>query len=290
MDTISKIHPKVKSELISIYSEIKDICARHDIKFTAASGTLLGAVRHHGFIPWDDDFDLFMLRNEYERFIKIVESELPKNLKLITFRNTKEYPLMFCKIQEIDDNVYEEIEKDAKYVNPHGLYVDIFPLDGVPGNLLSRIIDFVRFSTAYCRRSYLFRRDNHGSLIGKFLSFIGWLLYPFYFRYRTANDFAYLFTKWSIMYNVNIDKEVRYVHCEERFQKRELRFPASIFDKIIDVKFENISVPIPYDYHTALCALYGENYMTPPPPEKRYSEHSKSSVAPWKYGPTGGKG
>ena len=77
MAEVHEISPLIKEELLAIYRAFAVVCQKHDIKHCVAFGTMLGAVRHNGFIPWDDDFDVFMLREDYEKFLSVADKELP---------------------------------------------------------------------------------------------------------------------------------------------------------------------------------------------------------------------
>ena len=285
MAEVHEISPLIKEEILSIYKSFAAICQKYDIKHCVAFGTMLGAVRHNGFIPWDDDFDVFMLREDYEKFLTVADKELPEYFKVVTHRNCSAYPVVFGKIQESRREVYEKIEKETDYINPHGLYIDIFPLDGVPSNVFEKFFDLMRYGTAYCRMMYLFRRGSHASLAGWVADFVGKFLGLFYYGKKTKNDFAYILDKWLKKYPVTNRKFVRVGDISARFQRKEYTFPGDVFTKMKMVPFENTEVPVPEDFDTALRTLYGATYMTPPPLEKRVSEHSKSEKAPWYYGP-----
>lgn len=179
----------------------------------------------------------------------------------------------------------KKIEKETDYINPHGLYIDIFPLDGVPANFFEKFFDLIRYGTAYCRMMYLFRRGAHASFAGRAAEFVGKFLGLFYTNKKTKNDFAFILDKWLKKYPVTNRKFVRVGDISARFQRKEYTFPKSVFTKMKMVPFENTEVPVPEDFDTALRALYGATYMTPPPLEKRVSEHSKVAKATWYYGP-----
>ena len=125
MEEVHEINPLIKEELLSIYQAFASVCKKHKLRHWVAFGTMLGAVRHNGFIPWDDDFDVFMLREDYEKFLTVANKELPEYFKVVTHRNCSAYPVAFGKIQESRRDVYEKIEKETDYINPHGLYIDI---------------------------------------------------------------------------------------------------------------------------------------------------------------------
>jgi len=88
----------LKKVELDILSFIHDFCEKNDIKYSLCGGTLLGAVRHKGFIPWDDDIDIFMLRDQYEKFISLMENNDDDTFKLITYKNSKNYNLLFAKV------------------------------------------------------------------------------------------------------------------------------------------------------------------------------------------------
>lgn len=115
---------------LEIANEIKRVCVENNIKYFLESGTLLGAVRHGGFIPWDDDMDIGMMREEYEKFLKIAPEKLSSEFILQTWKNEKDYSLTFAKVRKSDTIFLEYEFKDSSMHN--GIWVDIFPYDSVP--------------------------------------------------------------------------------------------------------------------------------------------------------------
>ena len=120
---------------LEVLKVISDICAKYDIPWFAEAGTLLGAVRHKGFIPWDDDLDISMLREDYNRFQKIIERELPQGYRLLTYKNREEsmkFWDVFIRVVNTDKiRVDEEFLKEFHQF-PYPAGVDIFPLEYVP--------------------------------------------------------------------------------------------------------------------------------------------------------------
>lgn len=114
--------------MLEILVEIHRICVENDITYWLEAGTLLGAIRHKGFIPWDDDCDVSMPRKDYERFLQIAQEKLPETMFLQTKETDKEYPLPWAKIRKNGTLLIETGETgEEKY--HHGIFVDIFPYD-----------------------------------------------------------------------------------------------------------------------------------------------------------------
>jgi len=131
--------------MLEILQEVHRICVENKITYWLYAGTLLGAVRHGGFIPWDDDCDVAMLREDYERFLKIVPSCLPETMVLQTHEIEPEYPLPFAKIRKKGTLLIETGETGKENYN-HGIYVDIFPMDEYNSE---KFIDFMRWSYTF---------------------------------------------------------------------------------------------------------------------------------------------
>lgn len=119
--------------MTEVLKEVHKICEKHNIKYFLDAGTLLGAVRHKGFIPWDDDLDIGMLREDYRKFLDVAKSELPKHLFLQTFDNDKHYDIyqVPCKIRYNNTLFIQKVI--AENPNMHnGIYIDILPYDNLP--------------------------------------------------------------------------------------------------------------------------------------------------------------
>lgn len=117
---------------LGIYDEFERICKKYNLTYFAAYGTVLGAIRHKGFIPWDDDMDLGMPRKDYEKFLEVAPKELSANFELLESRLTEGYVMPFAKLTRSDTTFVEATDKDRKYHS--GIFVDIFPYDLVPEN------------------------------------------------------------------------------------------------------------------------------------------------------------
>lgn len=120
---------EVQSKMLVILKEIDRICRKYNIKYSLEGGTLLGAVKYKGFVPWDDDIDIVMLRKDYERFLRICKTELHRDFFIQNNKTVKYFPLNYTKVN-MNQTVYKQ--DDIKDINMHhGLFVDLFPVDNV---------------------------------------------------------------------------------------------------------------------------------------------------------------
>ncbi len=255
---------------LDILKEIDRICKKHNILYWMEGGSMLGAVRHHGFIPWDDDLDIAMFRNDYNRFLEIAPKELNENYFLQTHQTDPEYPLFFAKVRKnntfIDERSYEEL-------NIHkGIFVDIFPVDKMPLQMpkIKRFCFSLR--TLYLFYITLERRVNTKTTDRFFILFkmIRFFLFPVslckeYFRRK----FEKKLQKYNKMKNEIYVGSLTVVQFMKWVYKKEW------FKNFKSFRFEDMDVLIPSGYHELLTNVYGD-YMTPPPKEKQILGHGLS--------------
>ena len=123
-ETLRKLH----EIQLSILKDVDDLCTRHDITYFLDSGTALGAVRHNGFIPWDDDIDIGMLRPDYDRFLTVAKEELPASTyRLLIPGETLHYAAMFTKVALVGTKFYTQETIEAGL--DMGIFIDVFPYD-----------------------------------------------------------------------------------------------------------------------------------------------------------------
>lgn len=133
---------KVQLIQLEMLREVDRICRKHDIHYNIIAGTLLGAVRHKGFIPWDDDADVALLRPEYDKFREVCETELDKErFYFQDHRNTPGYRWGYGKLRRKNTLFIRENQEHMPY--EQGIFIDVFPLDGVPDDRLLRILNNV---------------------------------------------------------------------------------------------------------------------------------------------------
>lgn len=150
---------ELQLRILGILKAVDTVCREHNLRYYIWAGTMIGAVRHKGFIPWDDDLDIAMPRPDYDRLIEHAAEWMPKSYEMVCAENDGVYPLPFAKIQDAGTTLIERMH--LKYLG--GVYLDVFPIDGVPGGAVARKLHFARYEY-YKRVLYLLFRDpyKHG--------------------------------------------------------------------------------------------------------------------------------
>lgn len=237
--------PEIHAELLDQLEDIIRVCDRHGIQYNLMCGTLLGAVRHQGFIPWDDDIDLLMTRGEFEKFRKVYPEECDKRFEL-TYLNT-----WTPRVMNRDE------EKAAAFT-------DFFILDPVPGEgwkrkwwflklhilqgMMKKKVDYSRFSL-----------KNRILLFGTYVMGL-----PFSYAWK-----ARMYEKVSTQVKEGNDlcmsngafELMMHIWHPEQFEHKKL------------VKFDRLQALIPEKYDEVLTILFGADYMTPPPEAERVAKH-----------------
>ena len=254
---------------LEILLEIDKLCVKHNIKYFLASGTLLGAVRHKGFIPWDDDVDIMMLREDYDRFLGIAGTVLPEKYFVQTNQSDPEFPFGFARI--VDTHSRFAGSPTVKYVT--GLCLDVFPVDNAHDKLIVHktrlfLIKIIQILTKDKVNGTI---ANYPSLLSKIAVSIGLLLGRFFsartlmtwqHRIATASNGRFTQNKCVFSYPVS------FLSC---------LFPEDIFDEVDMVEFEGYSFPAPSGWHKYLSILY-DDYMTPPPKAERIPMHGCGKI------------
>ncbi|MBO4719837.1 MAG: LicD family protein [Prevotella sp.] len=145
--------------ILKIMQAVDVTCREHGLHYYLWAGSMIGAIRHKGFIPWDDDLDIAMPRPDYDRLIAHAREWLPEPFEMVCAENDAVYPLPFAKIQDSSTTLIERMH--LKYLG--GIYLDVFPIDGVPEGWLKQKWHFGRYEY-YKRVLYLLFRDpyKHG--------------------------------------------------------------------------------------------------------------------------------
>lgn len=269
MEINEKDKQRWKLLLLDLLKKILLLCKDNNIRCYCSYGTVLGAIRHRGYIPWDDDIDIMMPRPDYDRFLSLFETLSRDDLELITCYNNKFYDNIHSKVCLRDTSLIE-IENQP-YLE--GLYVDIFPLDGCSSNKDVFMRDMDRFrhllwkfeamSVPFNLRTivkYTFKGHYH---ILRSLPY--YLIKPFQSRRKTIMQID------SLCKQYGYDESEYVVSFAGSYGYKERLSKEWIGDGV-EQPFENLNVPIPSDSHAYLTHYYGD-YMQLPPINKRASHH-----------------
>lgn len=250
-DEMQKIELKILKHIIKF-------CDENNIKYFLYGGTLLGAIREKGFIPWDDDIDIAMPRNDYDKFIKTYKND--EQYILTSHELTNEYYFPFAKV--FDNHTYLD-ERTTKRIEM-GVYVDIFPID---------VFD-------NCKFKYFFNKLKRGLIHTKILT----IKKDNSFFINCLITLGRIFFFWIPIKRtlLSMEKNVRKIPIEKSKMVgtvtegyiSSLPFPYECIKETIEWPFEDIMAKVPIGYDKLLTTLYGD-YMTPPPPKKQKTIHEK---------------
>ena len=249
---------------LDILKDVHSFCVKNEITYSLAYGTLLGAVSHKGFIPWDNDIDICMPRPDYERFVKHYES---KNYQLAYFGNNSKRDCLISFARVFDEK--KTIAKNSFWAaKDTGVWIDVFPLDGVSNNkddfvemyskmkkewvdLLHKRVQYKYFSRA---NTFRMKWNFFARKIAFFNGLGGHGLQKKYIEemQKIPFDSAKYWSQLAVMDNGPVEY-----------------MPKETFSKCLLMNFEDASFFVMNGYHENLKAVYGDDYMIPPPEGKR---------------------
>ena len=256
-----------KSEVVRLYLDFANICKDLNLTHWLAFGTLLGAVRHNGFIPWDDDFDVFIPRKDYEKLLNYFEknNNLIGNYSLLDPHLSRNYPYCFPRF---NDNRFIQYEPGRKHNYGLGLNFDIYPLDGAHENDTKQIKRLL-----FCKRLLdlrtNFKKPRSINPIKNFFKSIA----RFVIKIVPPKCIILKMHKIAKKYDFDTAEQCGDIVWDPHLKLMEKRW----FDKTIILKFENVECPAPVGYDDFLKSTYGD-YMKLPPIEKRVGYHISSIV------------
>lgn len=255
---------KLHGALLEILDEVDRICKKNDIAYFLDSGTALGAIRHGGFIPWDDDIDIGMMREDYERFIAAASKELGDRFYLQTYEADPYYYKFNAKIRL---NHTSFPESDSALLKHQGIFIDVFPFDYVPSDE-KKALEMIARSRELVRPVVMTRPGYQPKGVKNLLMSMGYKLRSnAYYRER----YAQFITQYR-------DEPTGHVACFSYHMLNKLKTKKLVFREtdmipVKSVPFEDRTYLIMNNPDAYLTIMYGD-YMQLPPEEKRVSHLS----------------
>lgn len=256
---------RLQEKEYEILVQFDKLCRDNHLQYFLAYGTAIGAVRHGGFIPWDDDVDVLMLREDYEKLCRLPQDRFPRKLKLRTVYTEVEHPYLFAKLCDISTTYVEE---NAKHLNiSHGVFIDIFPLDYIPEQAFGRLLQRCYAEYAWLVMAKYRNATRLGKCIAAILN-IGYSDERYVSRIRRIER--------RICNKYRKTSKVALLSYGARAADAKYYFEAEWF-RPVDIAFEKSRFLIMEGYDACLKMSYG-NYMELPPPEKRISSHYAAEI------------
>lgn len=245
---------------LEIMDVVHSFCKEHNLKYSLAYGTLLGAIRHKGFIPWDDDMDICMPRKDYDKLIELWEKNPPKGFVLQNKNNSPEFSQNFTKIRK-ENTTFLYFEKETQFRYHKGIFIDIFPGDNAPNNFIARKIQ-------YCLSAVMllfYREFSSGSkgMIGVLERIL--LSLPKSWHLVLRNWAENGVKRWN-------GRKTKQMIFPSTITELTRYFDADIFEHLQEYTFADRTYYGFADYDIFLKRNYG-NYMELPPKEDQVLKH-----------------
>ena len=256
----------IQKKELALLKEFIRVCNKHNLKYYILGGTLLGAVRHGGFIPWDDDIDVGMPRNDYEKLMNLYESEFETPYKLVSEKNSSDFTKAFMNLQDTTTKI---IMKYSNIAHEESIWMDIFPIDGMPKNYLKNKIHKLRYlsSRMLVQLSQFNKivnqnKENRHFIEKIIISTAKEINYEKLLNYRKMQKkYINVLSKYDM-------NEYYSGNLTGAYKLKEV-VPSEYFGEGVKILFEDIEVNAPTEYLNYLSAIYGSNYMDLPPEDKR---------------------
>ncbi len=252
---------KVQVLQLEMAKEVKRICEKYGIAYFLDAGSMLGAVRHKGFIPWDDDLDIGFLKEDYDKFVNVAKSELNEKYYLHDSSTDDGYGLVFGKIRLKGTRFVENMSEKSSSAKE--IYIDLFPYDNRAENERDATKEAAQFRLLThllmikCKM-YVWR----GQGVKKWVKFLPFrILAMFYTKQGLRKKIDSLTTKHALEHTTEV-----YIH--DGTAAYYWHFPRYLLEQLTDMEFEGELFPIPQDYDRFLTIAYGD-YMELPPESKR---------------------
>ncbi len=267
---IKNIKKEWNSTILDTLKALINLCQKHNLRYYCCAGTAIGAVRHHGMIPWDDDIDVIMPRPDYDRLLEIAKHENLGKYEIVTPYNTESYPLYFSKIVNRNTTLIEEKERPCII----GLFVDIFPLDATDDDVEKAKALQHKYTKVINQLNAISTHNTFGEYITLLSNKKTWGRFAiktlgYFFRSKIRHRLIKKMDEMSHLYDFDKAKNVQ-VYTGS-YHEREI-FPKEWLGKGKEFTFEDTTVLLPEEYDKYLRHFFGD-YMQMPPVEQRVEKH-----------------
>ena len=258
MEYHDEMHKAHQQALLTLLQEFDRVCKKLDIPYVLFAGTMLGAVRHQGFIPWDDDLDIMMLRRDYDRFLAEAETVLDTERFFLQKEFSPHWPMFFSKLRLNGTTCLEKYHPKDPEVH-QGVYMDIFPCDDAATGTIGRKVQFLAskivIAKSLDRRGY----ETDSAKKKLFMSLCrvlpGKLFWKICTRGREGGTTVHSFLGGASGYEKNV-------------------YPRSYFAETVQLPFEDGLYPVSADYDALLQQLYGDYHVLPPEDQRAIKQHA----------------
>lgn len=248
----SEINELQKIQL-SMLKDFDAVCQKHRISYQLFSGTALGAVRHKGFIPWDDDIDVVMLREDYERFFDSASKELDSNKYYVQREFSEHWPMFFSKLRLNGTTYIEKYHSHDARIH-QGIYIDIFPCDNLSDSRLMQKLQYIASKIVIAKSLYARGYETNSTVKKCFMQFC---------RILPTEPFKRL----CIRRNDSSSLKVHTFFGGGKKFERSIFF-REWFEQSVKMRFEDSEFPVSAHYDEMLRVMYGD-YMVMPTLEQR---------------------
>lgn len=260
-----------KKVLIDTFKSFHKLCEQYNLKYFSAYGTLIGAIRHKGLIPWDDDIDVYMLRDDYQKLSNL-KGKIDDHYDIADYRD-ENYWFPVIKYCDTNTTIWEHDKFDCV----HGIYIDVFPIDEYDSNSSAGLRDeffdlCIKYQRTQMKHNFKYLVENllHRNFKGT------WFCLENIIRYLGKKD-VYKKLYYDKLEEVKLVKGDKYMAYFGPYGRQKELIEKEWLDGRIEVPFEDTIIYIPSGYDDLLKRLYG-NYLTLPPVEKQITHHDRLYV------------
>lgn len=247
MNTVDYNLRPVWDGILDLYARFDAYCKKHQLRYYVTGGTLLGAVRHNGFIPWDDDFDVVMPRPDYQRFLELLQQDVIADARVYAKEFDSQWRYLFAKVCETREDVIERVKCESNLNLTDGICIDVIPIDGMPKATLPFYYWALKRSTwRHARKGFVWK-----------------ILWVLLWGWENGAASFLAFERWLSSYDYDSSPAVEdYNGNGRRFKLRMLS--ANSFGVPVMHEFDKVQVPTPKEWEKFLDVIFGDWHRLPP--------------------------